>query len=246
MAKLSAKEMVVGMIFQVISQDKDLEFGFDPFASLMSPGVIVPTGTPIEVMKAPYKVQGSQRVDFRIVGDTKVSASFWGIFRNNTEMVSGTPAIVTPIAVISMGRFAGFDLKVARVELEDYISGLGFSQLKVYFEFIGSITGTTKVSTKLINQIKTSPGFKSEILAQIDHVIVSRWSEIDAFILKINPSEPYFKSAYDNRIVTWYSGDKLLFEINMMDDFTTLRSDIERQVDIFIASKSTNTRFLDK
>jgi hypothetical protein len=244
--KLSAKEVVTGMICEVISQDKDLEFGFDPDASMMAPGVVVPIGTHIEVMKAPYKVQGSQRVDFRIVGDTKVSASFWSIFRNNTELLSGTPAIVTPISVTSTGRFAGFDLKVSKVELEDYISGLGFSQLKVYFEFVGSLTGAKKVNTKLINQIKASPGFKTEILAQIDHVLASRRSEIDAFIVRIDPSARYFKHAYDNRIVTWYSGGKLSLESNIMDDFTTLRSDIEKQVDVFIASKSTNTRFLGK
>jgi len=108
-------------------------------------------------------------------------------------------------------------------------------------EFVGTFTGKSKMNTKLITQIKNEPGFKDEILKLIDAEFIGRRPSIDTAITRINTKASYFLSQYDRRMVTWYSGGKLLLELSIMDDYTTFRRDIERLIDVFIQAKSTNT-----
>lgn len=91
MKKISAKNVEEGMIFRVISHDKELDYiGFEVNGMLLGKSMQVKPsiGMELQIVKKAHRINGSQRINWKAVGSEEIWSSYWSIFKRNTELVS--------------------------------------------------------------------------------------------------------------------------------------------------------------
>lgn len=243
MAKITAKEVTNGMKFTL---EKDEEYGFcwekgkDFLSTMHNP----PLKSEIMITKATYKDGGTQLLDFSIKGDPKEYTTHWITFKNNTMYQSGVTAPKTGVIVTSTGPFAGFDLALKSTEIQNFATS-GFMIYSIELEFVGTFTGAKKLSTKLINTIKTSPGFAAECKHILTEHLKARETKIKEYIAKTDRTKlrKSWKRQMGAPVHVWYKAGKIVFEMSLTEDFNTVLEHIEKQVDYFVRAKTTNVPF---
>lgn len=230
MTKPAAKNVTVGMVYEIIAHDDLLAIGMRG-ATDFNP----PIGTHVEIVNEPYGTQG-RVVDWVIVGQSTIYTSFWGLFRDNTELRTGKPKPTNPVALTNpTGQFAGFDITVKKTKIEDYTDGMGFGEISIVFGFDGSFTGKKKLPTVLINQIKNTPGFKAHVLDLTHREITKHQTEITD-ILK-NATEK------QDDAFTWYTNGGVELTVRIANSLNTIHENAEKQLETFIQAKKTHTSF---
>lgn len=246
--KVTAKQVSVGMIFQFDSIPRWGGFGTDEeFVKRYDP----PIGTRIEIVKEPYRVKyNAQVVRWKEVGKSDEWVTAWERFKENTSFVSGTikaPA-APPLGVVitSKGPVAGFTVSVSQAEVTtDIMTKYGYGCIYLEFSFQGTFTGAKRMNDQVYNELKKSPALKTFLFDATKHVLAKHDAEIDEAMKHVDPTNKRFKDIEerDGRAYFQYGGKKLHFSIYIMSDKATLLSEIENQIDAFIASPKCNVPY---
>lgn len=237
MRKPNAKQIIPGMIYTVTSNDNTLPFGMlldqDGYLNGVK-DIPVPIGTQIETVTAVYKGP-SQRVDWRAVGSQDVYTSFWSIFKENTELMSGATATVEPVQGIptNTGPYNGFDFRIKSVKFEDYTPDMALASINIRCEFLGGFTGAKKLPTKLITQIKQSQGFTDAWRTALVDVLNKHQDEMLAIL--------QFTRNCDMECATTYVNGDIETSIQIGQSLADIRQLLDRHIPEFIQSKTTNT-----
>ena len=167
------------MIFEVKSLDDLLGFGmykyeYENSNLFMKKRANISIGTKVEVIKKPYRYEGIRFVDFKIVGEDTEYFIWWGEFQKHSKLIEGE-VIETrkPLMGLSNGKYAGFDLEIAKVKEQIYEPS-GYGLMEIYIKFIGELQGAKQINTKIINIIK-----RLTFASNINNIVVG--------IIMVNP-----------------------------------------------------------
>jgi len=164
--KVAARNIMVGMEFEVISHDRCLQLGMNPneITFIERIGYNPPIGSVLVITKAVHKPYGSLRVQFKVKGDTQEWSAYVSVFSKNTKLVEGQKVIETKVNFkpLSQGPFNGFDLELDSAK---YDRGV----IEFRFKLTGEAEGVKRgiLSTKHINTIKKSLGFREKMIKLI-------------------------------------------------------------------------------
>lgn len=245
MAKLTAKETQAGLFFiPDVTKPESLTFWRtaekDVFGRVDRQLPTSFTGT-IEVIRPVYKENGGNLIDFQLPNDPDSYTTHWITFRTATVFSSGTPAAKPVLSVTSSGPFGGFDIQVADQQMSEEKTSHGYFEFRIRIEFIGTFAGGKKITTKLINHIKTEPGFLQKLRDLLHDTLETRRPEIDRSVIlatptaSITPMEP---------VRTWYANGAVDFVFTLSEPVRILQLYADRQAQYFVHSNKTSLKYL--
>ena len=108
--------------------------------------------------------------------------------------------------------------------------------LKIILRFDGEFEGSTQITTRHINEIKRSVGFKEYVHKLIMDEIRTKRQEINhALENKI--------TKHERGLRTWYSQGKVELTINLGGGYERLEEDLDGLLEEFIQSKTAKSHY---
>lgn len=108
--------------------------------------------------------------------------------------------------------------------------------LKIMLRFDGDFEGSTRLTTKHINEIKRSLGFKEYVHTLIMDEVRAKRQEIN-YALENNITK------HVRGLRTWYSHGKVEVTINLGGGYERLEEDLDGLLEEFIQSETTKSHY---
>ena len=162
-------------------------------------------------------------------------------FKKCSELIDGQEIIETRIFnPTSTGPFNGFDIDIDSFEFDNY-----WGSLELKFKLIGEAEGVKRgiLSTKHINIIKKSPGFREKMIKLIYNILEQNKKDVGKLLGK---GHLPFTIITDIAAYTSYNAGKIKIDIKFFHkDIETTKFEICKMVEIFIRSKNTSNNLDD-
>ena len=243
--KVAARNIVIGMEFEVISHDDCISLGIDPDDNefIGQKRCNPPIGSILVITKAAHKIWGSQRIEFKVKNDTRKWSSYVSVFGKNTKLMEGQKVIETKVNFkpLSQGPFNGFDLELDSAKYE-----IGVIEFR--FKLVGEAEGVKKgiLSTKNINTIKKSPGFREKMIKLIFENLSQNETIVNDFMNDEEHTTLWRHHYSASSMATHYSGGKIEFKIMVFEDLETIKTNVCKMVEVFVRANSTSQSLYNK
>lgn len=261
MKKLTMNNVTKGMVFKVTSVDEgylNVVLGLGAlkdsrresvFGITMNPEV----GDLVRIVRPPYG-SGGKRIDWELVGIEEddglagVWESFWSSFKAQTEYVFGEvkPTIEKELVNTgdSLGKFKGFDVGISSYEVQDYMDFIQKPHISVgiILEFKGDFKGSKKLTTKHINQIKSSEGFAAHVTNIVNKELDENKKEFNKYYgeIKAQTETPELISSSE------YTGGKVRLEVVSGNNLGETKQRYLNLINQFVEAKNCRVQIVSE